>query len=70
MPHALLWAGKANTCPGKESISDLMGSVTFSWQSGVDGAVQLSDMQRGISRALPLRAVFYSHCHGAVRFLN
>lgn len=51
MPHAFLWAGKANTCPGKEYICHFMGSVAF-WQSGAGAAVQLSDMQHGISRSL------------------
>lgn len=72
---ALLWAGKANICLGEECISHFMGSVAFSWQSRAGGAVQLCDMQRGISRALDmqhgisrclspshLQVVFYCHC--------
>lgn len=64
-PHALLWAGKASACPGREPVSRCTGSAAFSWQSGAGAAAQLSDMQRGGSRFL-----LFGHCPWGCQVFN
>lgn len=57
-------------CGLERPILTLEKNSVASWQSRAGRAVQLSDMQRGISRSLPFGLYFTTAVLGAVRFLN